>query len=163
MNAFSAIVSEVDYDLQQELERRRRDGSLITAKQLMIYEEITLPNMARVIGDDRAPYAVRADLMKFSAKLVGEGVDKAPTAAPAFTLAINLPGNPEPALIIEATANTPDPVASGLVREDEPDPLRGLSETFDFDPLGFTPDYVPERFPLIPDLCMAPEHFARVP
>jgi hypothetical protein len=152
MNAISRP-AEIDYDLDRELERGRRDGSLISAKQLMLYEHITLPTLAEIIQDAAAPYAVRADLIKFSAKLVGEGVDKTPTAVPAFALQINVPGS------LETAGHAPPILAVGT--PDTPAALALPTETFVFDPLEFTPDYVPNRFPLLPDLCLEPSVLVR--
>jgi hypothetical protein len=145
MNAISRP-REIDYDLDQELERGRRDGSLIHAKQLMIYEHITLPVLAEIQQDRSAPFAVRLDAAKFTAKLVGEGVDKTPAAAPAFALQINVPGN------LETAGHVPPLLHVGAI--ETLDSLAFPTETIVFDPLEFIPEYVPPRFPLTSDLCL---------
>jgi hypothetical protein len=150
------IDHEIDYDLDQELRRGRRDGSLIAAKQRMLYEFITIPAIAAMIQDAAAPYAVRADLAKFSAKLAGEGIDKPLAPVSAFHLAINLPGDGQPAVITgEVITPLPAPEAHTGVEVEGIDPIN-------FDPLAFTPDYVGVRFPLVPDLCMSTDTLARL-
>jgi hypothetical protein len=110
-----------------------------------------------MIQDAAAPYAVRADLAKFSAKLAGEGIDKPLAPVSAFHLAINLPGHDAPALISGEvlTPGLPAPEAHTGVEVEGIDPIN-------FDPLTFTPPYVGERFPLVPDLCMSTDTLARL-
>lgn len=82
---------DADYELEAELERRRKDGSLIKLKALVLLDE-SMAHLGRFTVNPELSLAQRIDLNTYLRKEAG--IDK-PEQGPAqvpFSININLPG-----------------------------------------------------------------------
>lgn len=105
---------EVDYNLEEELERRRKDGSLIKLKARMIMESEGLPSLHGMLSDREVKPADRLQAMKLLASLGdleprGIAVN---TGGPAMVIQFNIPTPGKPAPITDVIETTAEPVVT---------------------------------------------------
>jgi len=112
---------ETDYELSQELERRRRDGSLIRLKARMIVETEGLPRLYAMLGDTSIKPADRLEAMKILARLgaLDSAREGGGESGPQMVVHFNIPTpeNPKPLTDVVLTHAQPVPAISGPSEE----------------------------------------------